>query len=237
MNGPRWGWSTAPPHVGTSPGLQRITWDMRYAPATEFMGMRIRGARMDGPLVVPGNYDVRITVDGESQSRSFRISKDDRLADVSSTDLEAQFALASRIHARLNEATSSVVLIRAIRDQVEDRLGRTGDAGIAEAGSALRSGLTDIESEIYESRLQGPTDALRFGVRLTNKLSILLGQVESADARPTEQSQEVFEQLSGELEDQLSRLHEILRSELEEFNEALRERGLDPIRTDPRIVA
>jgi photosystem II stability/assembly factor-like uncharacterized protein len=237
VNGPRWGWSTAPPHVGTSPGLQRITWDMRYAPATEFMGMRIRGARMDGPFVLPGDYDVRITVDGESQSRSFRISKDDRLADVSSTDLEAQFALASRIHARINEATSSVVLIRAIRDQVEDRLGRTGDAGIAEAGSALRSGLTDIESEIYESRLQGPTDALRFGVRLTNKLSILLGQVESADARPTEQSQEVFEQLSGELEDQLSRLQEILRSELEEFNEALRERGLDPIRTDPRIVA
>jgi len=50
-----------------------------------------------------------------------------------------------------------------------------------------------------------------------------------ADARPTQQSFQVLEEISVELDAHLERLELILGDELDRFNDLLREKGLPPV--------
>jgi photosystem II stability/assembly factor-like uncharacterized protein len=227
INGP--GWASPPPVVGVEPGMQRFSWDMRYAPATEFEGMIVRGGDVSGPVVPPGEYTVRLTVEGETQTRSFRIQPDPRLVDVTQADFDAQFKLAVRIHRRLNDATSAVARIRDIKRQIDDRIGQTSDRGIAGSGRQLLQSLSDVEEEIYQVQMTSPSGALQYGIKLTNKLAFLKRIVTSADARPTLQSYEVLTQLSAELDEILSRLDSVLADELSRLNRRLEDRGLPAV--------
>jgi hypothetical protein len=77
--------------------------------------------------------------------------------------------------------------------------------------------------------LQSPQDPLNFPIRLNNKIAALLGVVESAEDRPTDQSYDVFELLSGQLQLELDELESILERNVPAFNELLGEKGLQPI--------
>jgi len=90
-----------------------------------------------------------------------------------------------------------------------------------------------VEGEIHEYRNQSNQDPLNFGIKLNNKLAALMGVVESADARPTDQSYAVFEDLSARLAVQLGRMNELLDRDLAQFNELLRARNLPPVRREP----
>ena len=58
-----------------APVSTRRSWDLRYAPATTFPGMILWGATTNGPLAVPGTYQVRLTVDGKTLTRPVTIRK------------------------------------------------------------------------------------------------------------------------------------------------------------------
>jgi hypothetical protein len=53
--------------------------------------------------------------------------------------------------------------------------------------------------------------------------------VESADARPTDQSAQAFEFLSGALESELTRLQVLFNEDLARLNDLLDDLGLEPI--------
>ena len=64
---------------------------------------------------------------------------------------------------------------------------------------------------------------------MNNKLGSLLGIVESAEARPTQQSYEVFEMLSEQLDRELEQLTQIIEQGLPQLNELLRALELEEI--------
>ncbi|MFW6085162.1 MAG: hypothetical protein ACODAA_08115, partial [Gemmatimonadota bacterium] len=72
-------------------------------------------------------------------------------------------------------------------------------------------------------------DPLNFPIKLNNKIAALLGVVMSADARPTDQSYDAFEYLSGLLQDELDALDAVIDERMPAFNAMLDERGLEPI--------
>ena len=59
--------------------MNRFVWNMRYPDATSFPGLIMWAGSVTGPLHRPGAYQVRLTVDGKSQTQSFAIKKDPRL--------------------------------------------------------------------------------------------------------------------------------------------------------------
>src|SRR5262249_18928079 len=75
FSGPR-----APRKIPAKAGLNRFDWDLRYPDASRFKGLILWGGGLQGPTVVPGTYQVRLTAGGKSQTRSFEIRKDPRLA-------------------------------------------------------------------------------------------------------------------------------------------------------------
>jgi len=121
-----------PVRLSTTPGLHRITWDLRHgADAGEPRGG-------PGPLAVPGKYMVRFTAGETVETKAFELRLDPRaVADgVTQADLEEQFALLSRIQ----EASSRA---RQAATRAQDSLERV-PAGDTARAAALREILSRL---------------------------------------------------------------------------------------------
>ena len=62
-------------------GVNRFVWNLRLpgAPRVEAADLE-PWHRDDGPMVVPGSYQVRLTVDDQSLTQSFEVVPDPRIA-------------------------------------------------------------------------------------------------------------------------------------------------------------
>src|SRR4029453_18196821 len=180
---------------------------------------------------MPGDYRVRLTVDGARLEQPFKVLRDPRLTDVTAAQLAAQFEFSKATHARLNDATSAVARIRDMKLQIADRLKQTSDAAIGAAARAVAAKLGAVESDVYEVRVAAESDIKHFGPKLTNKLANVYAVAQGADAPPTKQAQTVFGELSTKLAVQLDRLGQITKSDLMKLNDLLRKANLAPIAT------
>src|SRR5262249_36873766 len=74
---------TGPRPLLRKAGTNRFAWDLRYPGASIFDGMILWGARAEqGPLAVPGAYQVRLRANGQTQTLPLAIKKDPRLPHV-----------------------------------------------------------------------------------------------------------------------------------------------------------
>ena len=211
-----------------APGMNRFQWDLRVPGPTTFPGMILWAAGSNGPRVAPGRYEVRLRVDDQApQTRSVTLRLDPRKPHVTRADAEAQFELAIRVRDAASAANEGVIAIRDVKTQVEERIEQ--DAALKQPGDSLNARLEAVEEQLYQVRNRSNQDPLNYPIRLNNRIAALLGAVEGVEGRPTRQSYEVFEQLSGELRTQLDRMQQVFRTDLEEFNRLLRARGLEPV--------
>lgn len=217
-----------PPTANIAAGLNRFTWDMRYPGFTDFPGMILWTSRNRGIAAVPGTYQARLTVDGEVMTQPFEIRLDPRVISATPADLAARFELASEISARVSEANEAVLLARGIKQQSE-ALREGADPELAAALSAFDERISAVEGRIYQVRNRSRQDPLNYPIMLNDKLAGLIGTVESAEARPTDQTRSVFAMLSAQLDRELAELENVLASDLPGLNEQLRAQGMEPI--------
>jgi kynureninase len=88
---------------------------------------------------------------------------------------------------------------------------------------SIKARLSLIEGEIYQVKNRSSQDPLNYPIRLNNKIAALAGVVASADAAPTNQSVQVFEQLSAALQVQLDRLKAVLDADIPAFNKLVKD--------------
>jgi hypothetical protein len=229
---PAGGFGPPPPRVTTSPGMNRFTWDMRYAGPTTFPGMILWAAAPRGPLAAPGTYEVRVTAGDETRTTALTVRRDPRAAGVTDADVAEQFRFAVEIRDRVTEANEAVMRIRHMKAQIADRIEKAGHDRVTSDGQALTARLTEVEGEIYQYRNQSSQDPLNYPIRLNNKIAALQGIVESAEARPTEQSYAVFKELSSRLAVGLSRLDALVQREVAGFNRLVTGRKLEPVQNE-----
>lgn len=217
-------------------GLNLFVWDLRYADAAKFPGMILWAGETRGPLVVPGTYQVRLTVAGKTMTESFEVRKDPRVQ-TTPADFAKQFDLLMKIRDKLTETHTAIARIREVRRQMDDLVKRVKDGPdgrpIAEAAKALNDKLKAVEEELYQTKNQSSQDPLNFPIRLNNKLAALAGVVAGADAAPTDPSYVVYEEQVGLINAQLRRLEQIMTSDLAAFNRLVREHNIPAVITKP----
>ena len=214
--------------VSARAGTNRFSWDLRYPGATTFPGMVLWSGSTNGPRVVPGRYQVRLKVDDQPvQTRDFELLLDPSKPNVTQADAQAQFELAMKVRDATTSANEGVITIRDVKTQVDDRIGK--DGSVRSRGDALKQKLGGVEQELYQVRNQSSQDPLNYPIKLNNKIAALLGAVEGVDGRPTRQAYQVFEELNKQLEVQVRALQVIINTDLTEFNNLLRSKGLEPI--------
>ena len=94
-----------------------------------------------------------------------------------------------------------------------------------------------MEEEVYQVRNRSSQDPLNYPIRLNNKIAALMGVIESADHRPTDQTYEVFKELSAELEKQLQQMSATIKTELPRLNAALKREKVDAVDPDAKPAA
>jgi photosystem II stability/assembly factor-like uncharacterized protein len=205
-------------------GLNRFVWDMHYETPITVPGAVGWGGRPAGPLVVPGTYEIKLTVGGKTESAKVEITKDPRLS-VSQADLQKQEEFAMRISERVGAGNEAVNQIRSVRTQLEalkKRLAADSSAKpVLEEADALIKKMNAVEEKIIQPKSTSGEDSLNFPIQVANQLADLQGTVESADTAPTGGSTAVFEELNKRLELQLTAWHEIQSKDLAAMNAAI----------------
>jgi photosystem II stability/assembly factor-like uncharacterized protein len=227
--GGRGGRGGGAPLVSTAPGLNSVTWDLRYPAAVTFPGMILWGASTAGPTAAPGTFQVRLTTDGKTQTQVLVVKRNPLFTDVTDADLQEQFALSMEIRDKVSEANNAVIQIRNVKRGVADRLAKSPDAKLKEAGDRLTTSLSAVEEEIYQVRNQSGQDPLNFPIKINNRLASLLGIVSAGDGKPIANAVPIFNDLKAELEAQTGRLQRVMTTELAAFNTEVRRLGLEAV--------
>ena len=94
-------------------------WDLRYEEAHRVPGYYLweYGGGARGPVAVPGQYQVRLTVGGESQVAPLELKLDPRV-NVSQAELAQQFNMLMQVRDELNQVYDAVNQIQDVRSQV-----------------------------------------------------------------------------------------------------------------------
>jgi len=209
------------PPPGRKAGSNRYVWDLRYPGATVFEGEIMWGARaQQGPLAVPGAYQVRITAAGQSQTQAFTLKLDER-EHVTDAQLQEQFKLASQIRDQVSRADEMVIAIRRIVKDSKDRAEKAKDEEVTSVGAELRDKLSTIEEEIYQVRNRANEDPLNFPIKLNNQIAALARSVETGDNPPTQQDYEIFQILTARLAAVQAKYDGAMQKDLAHFNEVL----------------
>jgi photosystem II stability/assembly factor-like uncharacterized protein len=213
-------------------GLDRFVWDMRGEAPARVPGAVSWGGRPTGALVVPGTYQIKLTVAGKTLTASAEVSKDSRVA-VSAADLEKQNELTLRIWNRVNAGHEAVNQIRSVRGQLDALKKRLGaDAGakpILDAAEELKKKMDAVEEMIIQPNSKSGEDPLNYPIQAADQLMALQSTVESADTAPTAQSYAVFEELNGRMETQLAAWREIQSKDLAALNALIQKNNIPAI--------
>jgi photosystem II stability/assembly factor-like uncharacterized protein len=189
-------WLKFAPPISASAGEHRMAWDLRYSRpntiSTSVEQFALYGRPTiewpRGAFALPGNYQVRLTVDGQSQTQPLQVEPDPRIS-VPMADLEKQFATEMRITDALDQNFAAVQEIKALREQ------------LAKTHTQQTKSLDESLAKLTSGSGEPGTPSL---TELDQRLSALLSNVDSADAAPTSQALQTLDQLLGELNDQLA---------------------------------
>ena len=207
-------------------GLNRFVWDLHYEGATAVPRAPLWGGDTEGPQALPGTYQVRLTVLGKSSTAPLEIQADPRLK-VTADDLAKQFDLLLKIRDRVTEVDDAIIQLRDLRDQitaVNKRLKNDPrEKAIADAGKALDKKMTEVEEALIQTKAKSGQDVLNFQVRLNNHLVALSGVVGSADTAPTKQSYEVFDMLSKDVDEQMTKWKAIVSTDVAAYNNLVKQ--------------
>jgi len=211
-------------------GLQRVNWNLQYPGATTFEGMILWGATTAGPTAVPGEYQVRLNVDGHSQLQTFVVRQHPLYTNLTQADLQEQFDLSIRIRDKVSEANETVILIRRIKEDVAARLEASDNADLRSAAHTLTTNMSVVEENIYQVRNQSGQDPLNYPIKINNRFASLLRAVGRGDGKPIGNAEPIFNDIVLELKVETDRLDEVLGVELTAFNTEARRLGLEEVR-------
>jgi photosystem II stability/assembly factor-like uncharacterized protein len=217
-----------PTSIPAEAGMNRFVWDLHYEDAKRFPGMILWAGSTRGPMIIPGTYTVKLTVDGKSYTQTFDARKDPRI-NTTPEDFQSQLALELQIRDKLTQAHEAIINIRAIRKQIEELSGRIENKEVIAKAKALAAELTDVEEALYQTKNRASEDPLNFPIRLNNKMASLLAAIQSADARPTSQEQQVFEDIDTGINGQLKKLNGIFDKDVPAFNKFVKDQDVPAV--------
>jgi photosystem II stability/assembly factor-like uncharacterized protein len=217
------------PPPGRGAGTNRFDWDLRYSGATVFEGEILWSARaQQGPLAMPGDYQVRVAAGGVAQTQPLSLKLDPR-EHVTLPELRQQFDLAIKLRDQVSLCDEMVIAIRKLNREAQEEAAKSKDDAVISAGARLRDKLSTIEEEIYQVRNRANEDPLNFPIKLNNQIAALARTVETGDNPPTAQDYQVFDLLTGRLDAVKSKFDQAMKLDIGQFNNVLTEHKLAAI--------
>jgi hypothetical protein len=233
-NVPEW-WFEPPTALTTNRGLNRFVWNLQWA-HPDALTFGFRGNPLDyieytlpdhavvgktpvnqppGPFVMPGTYEVVLTVDGKTYRQPLVVEIDPRVK-TSMGDLQAQFELALAIDSWMNVTFMSYNDLMALGAAITDRQKTVGAGSemkqVTDALNALKADLPKIA--------EGTADAPGFGA-INRDLARYVQMIQSGDNRPAKSASDSAVLLCRALTDDVQRWRQINERRIPEINQML----------------
>ena len=227
-------WFRPPQGLSTKAGMQRFVWDLHYAPPEGFPRSypisaiyRNTPTVPMGPTVLPGQYIVKLTVNGKSYTEPLIVRMDPRVATPPEA-IAKMFELSFGSSEAIKKIRGLQAEISSLRAQLKSLRPRT----------LLRTSGTDIDAlDKKAAALDGGTGGAGRAsaggdqslARLATEFNTIMGIAEGADAAPTTQAIAAYNQSQKSLDNLVARWNEIKTREVSDLNEKLRQANLQPL--------
>ena len=188
-------WIAHPEPPPKTPGMHRVVWNLRYAdpramhpqapynyPIAAIVGSTPLPPQ--GPLVLPGKYEVRLKAGGQVLRRPLEIKMDPRVT-VARNELQSSLELQLRISALLGKNFDGYQQAKELRKRLADLMKRAKEDPVAVAGSLLDGKVAALQGEATPI-LEAPKTTSFMAVNDT--LTALMALVDGADFAPSEES-------------------------------------------------
>ena len=210
------------PHSGGN----KLIWDMRYPGFVSFDGMVLYSSPNTGPKVVPGKYDLILTYNDQEIKKEFEIIKDPRVNNTQE-DYESQLNFLLKVRDEVSNANQTIIDIRKIKNDLEYIKNKvSGKRQIVDLINEFKGKLEVVENNIHMTKNQSRQDPLNFGIRINNRLAFLLADSQRGDYPPTNQAIQFFNQVKGELNDEISSFKKILNTYTLQLNNMIDDNGI-----------
>jgi hypothetical protein len=222
--------------LSAAQGMHRFVWDLHGEPPESLnKEFPISAIPHHTPLLplgawaLPGNYTVRLTVDGKPFTQPLTLKMDPRIK-TPLRDLQAQAAFVGGAVSGMNRSYDALSEVQSVRAQLKENL--------AKAKGQLADSLEDLDKQC--AALAGATTSTFFGTppsgKQTENLSILnqhFGQLlsiaDSADAAPTTQATKVYAELNENLDSLMKRWNDLKQNVVPKISSELQKAGLTAI--------
>lgn len=239
----------------TRAGLNRVWWDLRY-PATTVVHLLTPppdkpwvkvgaegwrplvawGGEPGSPRVVPGTYQVQLTVDGSAVGTEPLTVLKDPSASGTQTTMEAQLKFALMMQGEVNDVAEMINGVERTRKQLADALPLLADhADAVRAAHALDQKYLALEGQLFDTHLSSESIEESFitPVQLYAKLSTLAADFNGtgrygagADLGPTAQAIAANQTLAAQMNQVRSGLAALNHGDGAAFNAKLHSLGL-----------
>lgn len=210
--------------------MHRFVWDMHYPPMPGALQFLDEGQAVEhdtpvvpsSPWIMPGNYTVRLTVDGQSHTQPLTVKMDPRVR-TSGAALQQQFDASMRASQEAMAASAALGQVRALEKQIA---ARKPSAKM----TSYRKQLEDLSGPEATSRFafffqKGPPTLGSIG----GSLQMLMGRMQEADRAPTAADIAALDQISSEYRSLMSRWEKLEGQPLAELNRSLRGLSQPPL--------
>ena len=207
-------------------GMHRWVWRLRYrAPQAMRHDYPIAAIPHDtprgpfGPTVLPGNYTVRLTVDGKSLTVPLTIKMDPRIK-TPPAGLQKKFQAEMKLASTLTNTTQALREGGSVRTQLEN-LQTSANPQAKQAAADFQKKLNAVLGA-PGGGFAAPTTEVTLA-RINGDASTLYGEIWQADAEPTSAQAEAMASIDRDSNDALKRWDELKNTELPALNRLLRE--------------
>jgi len=217
-------WFPKPEALEKTPGMHRFIWNLTWGNsggpnADEDAEFR----NPSGPKVVPGTYEIRLTVDGQPQNQSLEVLMDPR-SPATVKVLAEQFQVGQQIFEQTLQARRAMAAIRSVQKQLA-----VAEEGTIGQNATLKSALAEAQIALGKI-LTNKGDEQKLGLESAYRnLASALRVVEGGDRPAPSQAIAVYKESSQQISARIRDWIEFKEVNLPGLNQQLRKANMTPI--------
>lgn len=238
-------------------GIQRIFWDCRYQSpfagqgSAQGTGTGFSGALPRGPRVLPGEYLVKLVVDGrEVMTKSVMVEEDPRIQ-ISPADAKARldfFLAVNKLQKSGTEASNRLIALRQQLTSLQDNLKKLPnkpDALINAAGQLLDE-INDTQNRLspqstrnpLTSESAGPADAATQAMQtaVMTQISRLFNLLDGYTEPLTVKHRDQLKLRTSELNAAIGEVNKLMTEKVPNLNRQVEAAGLAPVKAGETIA-
>jgi hypothetical protein len=216
-------WLPQPAALGKTPGMHRFVWNLAWGGGADGDASVDDYGAPRPPRATPGNYEVRLTVDGKAWTQPLKISMDPR-SPATAQELEQQLKLGQQIFAEALQSRRTLLGIHSVLKQLSDLQSKLTELADLKARAAEAA----IETQKILGGNEGASGAMGLE-KASSGLASALRVVESGDRAVPAQAIELYQESSEAMKRQIGEWSEFRTTRLSQLNRQLQQANVTPI--------